>query len=327
MEHKDIMSVSRAFMRSRILLSAAELDLFTTVDSGYATAERIAGRVGCDARAVARVLECLVTFGFLEKRGETFLLTEAGGFFSSKHPQSSLPMLLHQCELWKTWSGLTEIVKNGPAAELTLPRAMDPESRRSFIGAMHVVGRNLSEEIVAGLDVGRFKKLLDIGGASGTYTIAFLRNNPQMRAILFDMGDVIGMARERLSAEGFLGRTELVAGDFYKDELPTGCDLTLLSAIIHQNSPEQNVRLYAKAFRALQPGGMILIRDHIMNESRTWPPEGALFAINMLVNTRGGDTYTFAEVEEGLREAGFRDTRLLRNGERMDCVVGAVKPE
>jgi SAM-dependent methyltransferase len=139
--------------------------------------------------------------------------------------------------------------------------------------------------------------------------------------------DVIPLARERISSDGLLTRVELIAGDFYHDDLPGGCDLALLSAIIHQNSPEQNTELYRRAFRALDPGGMLLIRDHIMDESRTRPPEGAMFAINMLVNTTGGDTYTFQEVEQGLKQAGFTNVRLLRSGERMDCVVGALRPQ
>lgn len=327
MEQKDIMAVSRAFMRSRIILTAAELDLFTHIDEGCATAREIAGKFGYDDRAVDRVLDCLVTFGFLEKNGERFSLTASGAYFSSKHPNSSLPMILHQTHLWDSWSKLSDIVRNGPASEQEMPKVLDPETIRAFIGAMHVVGRVLSEEIAEALDLGRFKKLLDIGGASGTYTIAFLKRNPGLRSVIFDRKDVIEMARDRLAAEGYLHRTQLVAGDFYKDELPDGCDLALLSAIIHQNSPGQNVALYAKAFRALEPGGMLIIRDHIMDESRTWPPEGAMFAINMLVNTAGGDTYTFGEVEQGLHEAGFCDVRLLRVGEKMDCIVGAVKPQ
>jgi ubiquinone/menaquinone biosynthesis C-methylase UbiE len=204
---------------------------------------------------------------------------------------------------------------------------MDIDSRRAFIGAMHVIGRVLSEEIAGSLDLRGYGKLLDIGGGSGTYTIAFLRRNPELKAVLFDLKDVIPIAKERFSSEGFVDRVELVAGDFYSDELPAGCDLALLSAIIHQNGRQQNLELFRKAYRALEPGGMLLIRDHIMDEKRTSPPEGALFAINMLVNTEGGDTYTFHEVEQGLQEAGFTDIRLLRSGEKMDCVVAAVKPK
>ena len=117
-----------------------------------------------------------------------------------------------------------------------------------------------------------------------------------------------------------------MGGDFYRDELPGGSDLALLSAIIHQNSPEENVDLYRKAYRALAPGGVLLIRDHIMDETRTKPPGGAMFALNMLVNTRGGDTYTYEEVRSTLERAGFTDVKWVREGEHMDSLVEARKP-
>jgi SAM-dependent methyltransferase len=324
---EDIFGVARAFMRSRIILTAAELDLFSIIQDSFTSVDKIAERCGCDRRALARVLDCLVMFGLLDKKGDVYSLTGEGAIFSSKHPASELPMLLHMNRLWDNWSDLTEIVEKGAGSKQKPPAPMDMADRRAFIGAMHVIGRTLSEDIAASLDLSGYLKLLDIGGGSGTYTIAFLKRNPQLKAILFDLKDVIPLARERISSDGLLTRVELIAGDFYHDALPGGCDLALLSAIIHQNSPEQNLELYRRAFRALDPGGMLLIRDHIMDESRTRPPEGALFAINMLVNTTGGDTYTFQEVEQGLKQAGFTSVRLLRSGERMDCVVGALKPQ
>jgi SAM-dependent methyltransferase len=326
MERKeDIFAIARAFMRSRIILTAAELDLFTAIEEGCTTANKIAEKSGLDQRALTRVLDCLVTFDILDKKGEAYSLAESGASFSSKHPASSLPMLLHMSHLWHGWSDLTKIVQHGTDSKHHAPTPMDPESRKSFIGAMHVIGRTLSEDIAGSLDLSGFKKLLDIGGGSGTYTAAFLKQKPGLRGVLFDLPDVIPMARERLYAEGLGDRVELIAGDFYADELPRGCDLALLSAIIHQNGSEQNMELYGKIFRALEPGGMLLIRDHIMDDSRTKPPEGALFAINMLVNTRHGDTYSFAEVKDELMGAGFSEVKMLRSGERMDCVVGAVK--
>jgi SAM-dependent methyltransferase/predicted transcriptional regulator len=326
---QDVMAVARAFMRSRIILTAAELDLFTIIDGSPATAEKIAEKHGLDPRGLARVMECLVTFGLLNKDAGEYSLTEQGAYFSSKHRISSLPMLLHMSRLWDNWTDLTAIVKKDTGGGRKPSMPQDPGSRQAFIGAMHVVGRTLSEDIAADLDLSGYgcRKLLDIGGGSGTYTIAFLRKYPDMTAILFDLKEVIEMARERISSEGLPDRTELIAGDFYMDELPGGCDLALLSAIIHQNSREQNVELFKKAYRALVPGGIILVRDHIMNEQRTWPPEGAMFAINMLVNTAGGDTYTFFEVEHDLREADFKNVKLVRSGEKMDSVVRAAKPK
>ncbi len=321
----DFMATARGFMKSRIIITAAELDLFTKIDDSCDSAEKIAEKTGWDQRALERVLDCLVTFGLLKKEGRVYSLTEESGRYSTKKPSSALPMLLHMKRLWETWSGLTDVVKRGPASESKPPVPMDMDNRRAFIGAMHAIGRNLSEEIAASLDLSGYRRLLDIGGGSGTYTIAFLRREPGLRAVIFDLADVIPMAKERLSSEGLLERVELQPGDFYSDELPKGCDLALLSAIIHQNSYKQNVELFAKIFRALDPGGALLIRDHIMSGERTWPPQGALFAINMLVNTRGGDTFTFEEVEQGLKEAGFTAVRLLRSGEKMDCVVEARK--
>jgi SAM-dependent methyltransferase len=146
-----------------------------------------------------------------------------------------------------------------------------------------------------------------------------------MEAIIFDLKEVIPLAEERLKSEDLLHRVELVAGDFYRDDLPQGGDLALLSAIIHQNSPQENLDLYRKIHRALLPRGVLLIRDHIMDEARLNPPAGAMFAINMLVNTRGGDTYTFPEVKETLEEAGFGEVKWVRSGEQMDSLVEARK--
>jgi len=137
--------------------------------------------------------------------------------------------------------------------------------------------------------------------------------------------DVIPFAEERLKTEGLQERVDLEGGDYYIDALPEGCDLALLSAIIHQNSPEQNLDLFRKIYQVLSSGGVLLVRDHIMDESRTYPPAGALFALNMLVNTQGGDTYTFSEVKKTLEEAGFMHVKLQRKGENMDCLVEARK--
>jgi len=262
----------------------------------------------------------------VEKQDGRYGVTDEGAYFSSRHPETVLPMVMHLNTLWTTWSSLTEIVRKGSNEQEKPGTIFEDESRKAFIGAMHVAGRGLSKEIADGYDLSRFKRLLDIGGASGTYTIAVLKKNPGMTGILFDLAGVIPMAKERIGEEGLLDRVELAIGDFYEDELPIGCDLALLSAIIHQNSNAENIELYRKIFRALDPGGAVLIRDHVMDESRTSPAGGAFFALNMLVNTRAGDTYTFGEIKESLETAGFTDVKWLRGGERMDGLVEARKP-
>ncbi len=328
MEQVDtVRDETRSFMKSRVILTAAELDFFTRLDEKPCDASELAGEKKLNVRATTRVLDCLVAFGLLEKKGGAYKPTENGSLYSKRHPQTILPLVLHMNHLWDIWSDLTDVVKAGKDSSGDSGIRMDHESWKSFIGAMHVSGRKLAQQLASEYDLSRFKRLLDIGGASGTYTIAFLRRNPAMTAVLFDLENVIPMAKERLAEEEIEDRVNLVAGNFHADEMPGGCDLALLSAIIHQNSLEKNLELYTKIYRALEPGGTVLIRDHIMDESRTKPVAGAVFAINMLVNTHGGDTYTFAEVKGGLQKAGFIDVKQLRYGESMDSLVEGRKPK
>ncbi len=322
-----ILKLGRQFMESRILLSAAELDLFTSLDGAPTTAGELSARLDADPRGLTILLDALAAMGLLSKQEDRYLTPPAAAPFLTGHgPRTVLPMLLHAAHLWERWSGLTSIVQGRGPAETHAPQARDADELNAFIGAMHAVGLPLARKIAAAVQPGAAGNLLDVGGASGTYTIAFLESAPGMRATLFDRPAVIPMARERLTAAGMADRVTLAAGDFYADELPGGHDLALLSAIIHQNSPAENVALFRKVWRALLPGGRIVIRDHVMEPGHTEPKEGAIFAVNMLVNTEGGSTYTLAEIRTGLEEAGFVRVRLLQAGEQMDGLVEAFRP-
>ncbi|MBN2269280.1 MAG: hypothetical protein JXN61_01615, partial [Sedimentisphaerales bacterium] len=141
----------------------------------------------------------------------------------------------------------------------------------------------------------------------------------------FDLPDVIPMAKERLTRAGLIDRVELVAGDYYEDKLPAGADLAWVSAIAHQNSRRQNRDLFAKVRAALKECGQVVIRDVVMDPSRTAPPTGALFTINMLVATPAGGTYTLEEYTEDLQSAGFTDVALVYRDEFMSSLIRARK--
>jgi SAM-dependent methyltransferase len=324
----SVLEELRKFMESRVVFTAVELGIFDLIDQrkrSLSPAE-ISGELKVDLRAVTRLLDCLVALEFLKKTPDgKYELSEKGSLLTSSHPSSILPMVQHQCHLWKNWSHLTEAVRQGfnPHREGT---TSSPEVQRAFVQAMHVIGRTLAWDIAASYDASWAKRLLDIGCASGTYAIAFLKTYPGLKAVLFDFPEVIPYAEERIASEGLTNRVSFVAGDFYKDELPRGCDFALLSAIIHQNGPEENIELFKKIYRALEPGGRLLIRDHVMSEDRIWPPAGTIFALNMLVVTPHGDTYTFSEISRLLHEAGFEDVKLVRSGPRMDSLVEARRP-
>ena len=324
---EKILKMAQGFMESRILLSAAELNLFTLLSEKPLTAKEIGGKISGDAKALATLLDAVTAIELLRKKDDTYFCEpDVAKYLSDDSPATVLPMVLHAASLWTRWARLTSIAEGTPPSSLNMDFSRNEKELEAFIGAMHSIGEPMARMIAADVNPGGARSLLDVGGGSGTYTIAFLRAVPELKATIFDMPQVIEMARTRLDHAGLLGRARLVGGNFYRDELPGGHDLVLLSAIIHSNSPEQNLDLYQKIFRALVPGGRLLIRDHVMAPDRVRPRNGAIFAVNMLVGTLGGGTYTYDEIASELTEAGFVNIRLLREGERMDAVVEAFKP-
>jgi SAM-dependent methyltransferase len=322
----SILETARGFMVSRVLLSGAELDIFSLLARESLTAKQIAVAKKADLRAVTILLDALSALGFLVKReGRYQTEPSAAALLSAEAQDSILPMVLHMGTVWRNWSRITDIVLDKAEAGLEKDGALADANIAPFIGAMHVIASKMAPKVVAAIDPGSARHLIDVGGGSGTYTLAFLSAASEMKATLFDLPPVIEMARERAQAAGLAHRVNLVPGDFYRDELPGGHDLAILSAIIHQNSPEQNKTLFGKIFRCLDPGGRIVVRDHVMSPDRTEPLEGALFAVNMLAGTADGTTYTFDEIEAGLAAAGFTRIRLIQ-AMGMFSLVEGFKP-
>jgi predicted O-methyltransferase YrrM len=320
------LGLARKFMESRIFLTGAEMDLFTLLTPAPLSVQEIAEKKQADSRGLTILLDALAAMDLLVKEGGKYRCPDSVSHFLSSDAPGVLPMVLHMGHLWKRWSGLTNVVQGRGGRMEPMSSTRDEHDLQAFIGAMHVIAKSFAPRVVAAIRPASCRALLDVGGALGTYTQAFLEAVPEMKATLFDRPEVIEMTRKHLADAGVLGRVTLAPGDFYADELPGGHDLAFVSAIIHQNSPDQNVGLFSKVFRALIPGGRVVIRDHIMEADRTRPKDGAIFAVNMLVVTPAGGTYTYDQVREALSKAGFVRVRLLQAGEHMDGLVEAFKP-
>jgi predicted O-methyltransferase YrrM len=284
--------------------------------------EEIAARTGANVHCLTILLDALSAMGLLVKDRMVYHSEpSAAPFLQADSATSVVASVLHSADLWHRWTRLTEIVGGVPSSTRS-----SAAYQRAFIGAMHVSAVGQADRIVALVNPGPARKLLDVGGASGTYTLAFLRAVPDMTASLFDRPAVIDMARERLGAAGVSHRVTLVAGDFYQDALPPGHDLAFLSAIIHQNSPKQNVSLFRKVLDSLDPGGRIVVRDYVLSPDRTSPKAGAIFAVNMLSGGLDGNCYSYAEIKDALEQAGFMRVNLAYLGQQMDSLVEAYKP-
>ncbi len=263
----------------------------------------------------------------LAKRGDRyFVLPSLQSILSQKSEGNVLPAVWHAMTCLRAWAQLGKVVKSGrPARRESSVRGFKAD-RTAFIGAMHANSGPMAESVIKSLGKLKFSRLLDVGGASGTWTMAFMKAFPGTEAILFDLPDAVGLARIRLRQSPYADRVKLVSGDFYADKLPKGADLAWVSAIIHQHSRPDNRRLFAKIFSALQPGAQIAIRDIVMDERRLFPVAGALFAVNMLANTESGGTFTFREIAEDLKAVGFTRPKLLVKTNDMNSIVTAHKP-
>ena len=324
---EEILALGRSYQGAAVLAAAADLDLFSALCPGPLAAAGLARTLQCDLRALTILLDALVALRLLEKSGSHYALPAGlDAFLTPDGAQSILAMAQHQGHCLRNWAQLGRVVKTGRPADRMPGVRGEAGAQEAFIGAMHNISAPNADQVIRAVLPLQFQHLLDIGGASGTWTMAFLRACPSARATLFDLPHVIPMARRRLVAAGLDERVRLIAGDFANDALPPGADLAWVSAIVHQNSRAQNRDLFGKVFSALAPGGRIAIRDILMEEDRTRPVAGALFAVNMLVATEGGGTFTLAELREDLVAAGFVEVAQVRQDEAMNSVVVAKKP-
>lgn len=321
-----VLDLAKGYRETSVLAAAVDLELFDRLGGRKLTAAETARTVRGDPRAVAVLLDALAALGLLTKAGGRYRVPPAvAAVLTAKGRRSVLAMCQHHANCMRRWAQLARVARTGrPARKEPSVRGFRKDYA-AFIGGMHNLNEAVSRVIVADLHL-PFRRLLDVGGASGTWTIAFLESSPASSAVLFDLAHVIPLARRRLARTRWKRRVRLVAGDFYRDELPKGADLAWVSAIVHQNSRAQNRMLFRKVRRALAPGGRVAIRDVVMGESRTRPVAGALFAVNMLVATPGGGTFTLRELREDLECAGFTAVRLARRGEGNESVVVARRP-
>lgn len=327
---KTVLEMVRGFQPACVVIAGADLDVFSLLHARPMNVGQVAAKIKGDERATRILLDALAALGMLTKSsGKKPVYSvprEAAGFLTEEGPHCVLGMLRHLGTCLRRWGDLAAVVRSGkPAARRPSVRGAAGDLE-SFIRAMHEVSLPMSEPLVSSLGPLKFSHLLDLGGASGTWTLPFLRMSPGARATIFDLPEVIPMARRKMNKTAFGDRIKFVGGSYHKGAMPKGADLAWVSAIVHQNSRAENRAMFEKIFKALEPGGSILIRDIIVDATRTKPVGGALFAVNMLVGTEGGDTFTFDELREDLESAGFGKVKYLRRGEMMDSVICASKP-
>ena len=323
----SLLELARGFQPACVVTAAADLDLFSQLTSQPTEVSSLARTLDVDARGLRILLDALVALELIEKRDTGYSMTEAVKHMLSPGTGTSvLAGVQHMANCLRSWSQLAHTVKTGKPYERMPSVRGALGDTESFIGAMQVFTRDQIPETLKQLRDLQFRHLLDIGGASGNWTAGFLEVRPQAKATIFDLPNVIPLAQNYLSQRHMTDRVQWVSGDYNTDALPAGVDFAWLSAVAHQNSRDQNRGLFMRIFSALQPGGVLVIRDIVMAPDRTHPVPDALFAVNMLACTQGGNTYIMEEYEEDLRYAGFEKIELILEGQGMNSLIRASRP-
>ena len=293
---QEFSKLTGGFRAARVVLTANNLQVFERLGKG-ATAAELAKVLRTDPRATEILLDAVTALGLLKKaRGIYRLTVPAKQFLLPESPWYQGDMLRHLDTLWKNWSGLGEVVRTG------MPNRSGGRHHDVFIRAMHNNAVLRVENVLNALDLRGVKHALDLGGGPGTYGIALAKRG--IEVTLFDLPNTVEIAHEMIRKAGVKNVT-FRGGDFHFDDIGNGYDLVLLSQVLHSHSPMENRALLGKVFDALAPKGLAAIHEFTLAEDHASPIPGALFSVNMLVNTAEGRSYSPGEMSGWLRSAGF----------------------
>ncbi len=286
------------FWSARIIITANNYHIFDQLQEPTA-ADQVARAIAADPRATEVLLDALTALRLVRKQKGLYRNTRLSGtFLVSGTPHYQGDILKHADNLWQGWSQLDGVIKTGnPATKVDF-------DHRAFIMGMHNIAYLIAPEVIGAIGMAGVTSALDLGGGPGTYTLE-MRRQGAPSVTHFDLPATTAIARQVAAHAGVPDGITFRSGDVLKDELGTGYDLILLSQFIHSFAAEENLLVFTKACRALRPGGRIAVQEFPLHRDHASPTQGALFSVNMLVNTPGGRCYPPSEIRSMLRQAGF----------------------
>lgn len=308
MEFSQLSSLISAHADARIIHASVELGIFDCLAGQPLTASQVSDALGTDPAATELLLNGLAALTLVEKQRQLFSLNEAAHkYLVSTSPQSLCGMIRFEATTWNCWGRLAASVRSGKPARTPNMYQEDAGETEIFIQAMDslVKARGDATVLAQALDWNHVRSLLDIGSGPATYPISLCRAFPGLRATIVDLPGTLKITERFVRAAGLKDRIELVAGDYRSTDLAGTYDIVFLSNIIHGENEAKNPALIAKLARHLEPQGRIVIKDHLLDDSRAKPPVGAIFSLLMLLTTDGGRCYSFTEIKTWMEQAGL----------------------
>ncbi|HEX3661767.1 MAG TPA: methyltransferase [Acidobacteriaceae bacterium] len=312
-----IMQMAWGYAPPLILEAAIRHHVFDVLDSGPLNIWEVQKATGASARGLTAIMDALVGLNFLAKdeQGRFALTPESSAFLVSTKPGFQGGMIKHGSEqLIPRWLHLNEVVATGKPVSPVNQEASGGAFFHDFVldifPMSYPSAQALSVEMNYGSD-GSPVRVLDLAAGSGVWGIAQAQSSARVQVTAVDWPEVIPLTKKTVERFGFADRWSYVEGDLHDADFGSGHHVATLGHILHSEGERRSRELLAKTFAALGSGGTIAIAEFLVNKERTGPVSGLFFAVNMIVNTQEGNTWSFEEIGAWLEEIGFRNVRSL----------------
>jgi SAM-dependent methyltransferase len=311
----DLVEIANRFAEAKCLLAADELGVFGVLHAGPATTEEICAKLGLRNQAAPDFLHALAALGVVERTGaDQFANSQAANrYLAPASPDYIGSLLKHRNNsLYGAYAGLPELLTkadvdaatDGNARENFSAMLDDPARAQHMLDVMKRLTGFMGPKLAEAVDWGAYESVVDLGGANGLHVTAIAAAHPHLRAGVFDLPQLRPYALEEFARAGVADRVEFHAGNFFADDFPPA-DVYVLSHILHNFAPQTRYSLVAKAFRTLNPGGVLLVVDRMIDEERSVLARLIESLHLAVISDGGGSEYRPSDCEEYLRAAGF----------------------
>lgn len=316
----QLLQLTLGYWRSQVLFAASELGVFEAIADAPKTAEVIASQTGTSSETMARLLGAACSLDLLEREGEAYKNSPLTDTFLCNGDRSMKHWVGFMADCYGPWGSLAEAVRKGTSvAGRIADSEIDKDSVRNMILAMRDYARGPGRAMAGVVDLKGRKRLLDVGGGPGTYSVLLAQKNPELSCVIYDLAPVAEIANELIAEEGLSDRVVAKARDYSTDEFDDGFDVVLLSNMLHQEDPEECKRILRKAHGALVPGGLLIVQLAFLNPQKDGPVWAALQSLQLQLFYEGGRAYSHQEILDMLEPCGFTNGKIQK--------VSLVSPE
>lgn len=319
-----ILQIGMGFWASKTLLSAVELGLFTELANGPRTGPELERALDLHPRATYDFLDALVSLRLLDREGNgpkaRYANTEATAAFLDRSSPNYIGGILEMAgaRLFRFWADLTTALKTGrPQNEIkSSGKSMfeslyaEPARLEQFMDAMSGVSMANFDAFARQFDFGRYKTMVDIGGATAQLCCFVASHHPHMRCASYDLPVVQPIAERRIRESGLRGRVTAGVIDFFDDEFPQA-DVITMGMILHDWNLDAKKMLIAKAYRALPEGGAFVAIENIIDDERRQNVFGLLMSLNMLIEFGEAFDFTGTDFRQWCLNAGFSRCEIM----------------